>query len=115
VSCKKCGECCRLLVIEGLTVDQITSMVNDPNHEFIKNHWVPITLDEAIERYKDGDYTPNKSSTYFRCDQFDMLERRCMSYETRPIICAMFPSYGRNEPVTYLGCGYYLEKVDANQ
>lgn len=100
--CGKCGLCCRAIYLRCSPADiekEVASSFSTPDHIFLHKYWREITIKEASvinlslvkrtekERLRFGDIH------FYTCMQYDQKNKRCKSYNNRPLVCKNYPHY----------------------
>jgi Fe-S-cluster containining protein len=111
LGCAGCGDCCEKINAH-MSRAWITKKLADPyvggqmryDLEFIAAHWMP-------ERQVGSD------KVLWECSKFDVDERRCTAYDTRPQVCRGYPDYGKDKPpeTRFPSCSYWLDVPHAER
>ena len=117
--CNQCGACCRVLTLEQSAeevhaIAALTRVLGIPSdHQFAAEHWQPLTREEATQRNPFYVSRLPETAYFYSCDQLGP-DGRCMSHDTRPLVCRGYPWYGqpvRDMPLADPLCGYVYEQI----
>lgn len=118
------GDCCQLFCIMGKTVEELKELINAGNYsandQQIPNMIVPLSYEEYVikanELRKDGleiikkdDYNNN----WFRCKNYDAVEKICRIYDTRPDMCRTYPYCRGEKGCEYRNCTLNFQTIDS--
>ena len=96
MSCKKCGQCCRVVGVRMSYADVVSMLEGSEmteqeryDLEFIKKNWIPVNR-KSVQSYNKlipYSYVKNKSIYWYKCKMFNKTTNHCAVYTERPSVC----------------------------
>jgi Fe-S-cluster containining protein len=116
--CKRCGMCCRAIVLGATRIQLEAWRGHNPDAAFVLKNWQEIS---RIEAYQINSHLthwgPLYRSSFWRCKL--LKDNKCTIHDKSPEVCQGFPWYGKAladlpwDPLYSPRCGFQVDQRNA--